>query len=361
MSDNADGGSSPALVLEDFLSVGSRRGEALSKRIAVMRHSFRDDRTKLADKGIDVERDPLPDDLRSAEEKLVALRLNDGLPETFTAEQSRDKLAVGGERAEMVLTFAKSGARNAEFLGAYEVGSELISYEEWKGRYREFIREVPEPLDELFDSEQGRLIEGLGVSATPRPKFNFYDLERADDVLDGLEGRLVIRWPEPFVNWVRRKGGWPDGTDTEFEVVEIRAPGFVKPFPGYREVDVSWRELSSIYENADGNRRWREKLSSVSGVYLITDAGSDEGHLYVGAASGEDGVWGRWSDYVAHPYHGGNEGLARRLENESTNHHNWRFSLLEVMSTTTRSKEVLAAESRWKRRLGSRTYGLNQN
>jgi len=37
-------------------------------------------------------------------------------------------------------------------------------------------------------------------------------------------------------------------------------------------------------------------LASVAGVYLILD--TETGYQYIGAATGKDGIWGRWSKYI---------------------------------------------------------------
>jgi len=291
---------------------------------------------------------------------LVSLHLHQRLAAAFTAAPSEDKLTVGGERADIVLTFAKSGDKNAEFLGAYEVAPDQTTYEQWKRTYNDSTRQVPASLHRFVD-EEASLIEGLGMSTTPNPDYNFYNLKPSPEVLGGLESRLVIRWPDPFVNWVRRTGTWPDGAHTQFEVVAIRPPGFVKPFPGFEQVDLAWEELRKMHKQAAGNQTWHQKLSTIAGVYLITDTSSAEGHLYVGSASGKHGVWSRWSDYVTPPFHGGNKALQRRLDANPSAHKHWRFSLLEVMSPTSHQNDVLAAENRWKQRLGTRAHGLNHN
>jgi hypothetical protein len=54
-------------------------------------------------------------------------------------------------------------------------------------------------------------------------------------------------------------------------------------------------------------------LASVAGVYLISDTLT--GKLYVGSATGEGGIWGRWCQYV--DGHGHNIQLKRLVGAES--------------------------------------------
>jgi hypothetical protein len=341
-------------------SVGSDGEGLFSKRVALMRHSFDSDLSEIEEKAPEADLDDLHANFRrSSDQKLAALRTDQKLAEAFTAEQGSEALTFGSndETAEIVMVFAKTEGKDSEFLGAYHVGSEYSDYESWRQQYENYAKEVPEKLSGV-QKGSGCFINGLGVSGRPAPGGVFYNLTPAPEILSGLEGRLVVRWPTPR-QWVRRKGDWSSGVMAELEVTKVRAPGFVMPFPGYQELNVSWDELRKIVEAPKGNPDWKKKLSAVSGVYLITDHQS--GNLYVGSATGEDGIWGRWTGYVGDDPHNGNKGLRRLLEKNPERKHDFRFSLLEVMGTSTHRREVLQAESRWKRRLGSRAYGLNEN
>jgi hypothetical protein len=95
-------------------------------------------------------------------------------------------------------------------------------------------------------------------------------------------------------------------------------------------------------------------------VYLITDSGT--GALYVGAAYGSEGVWGRWRGYAARGgWHNGNEGLFELFERDGEYARHFRFSLLHVMSRSTPKTDVVALEALWKERLGSRAITLGYN
>ena len=105
---------------------------------------------------------------------------------------------------------------------------------------------------------------------------------------------------------------------------------------------------------------WHVALSSVKGVYLITDTLS--GRLYVGSAYGEEGFWGRWKNYVSTNGHGGNK-ILKSLVDEDWEYavKYFRFSILAILSKTSTTDEVIKKEQLFKRKLGSNSFGLNNN
>ena len=64
---------------------------------------------------------------------------------------------------------------------------------------------------------------------------------------------------------------------------------FYDIFPGYENVNISWKEMQNILNKGV----WKTALENQKGVYLITD--KNNGKMYVGAAYGEDMIYGRWS------------------------------------------------------------------
>lgn len=121
-------------------------------------------------------------------------------------------------------------------------------------------------------------------------------------------------------------------------------------------MDISFEDLGFLVRSATTS--WRTALSSVAGVYLISDTLT--GKLYVGSATGEGGIWGRWAQYV--DGHGNNLELKRLVGTEGiARAGHFRFSVLEIADTHTGEPEVLARESHWKKVLLSRVHGLNAN
>ena len=95
-------------------------------------------------------------------------------------------------------------------------------------------------------------------------------------------------------------------------------------------------------------------------MYLITDTLS--GMLYVGSAYGEDGIWGRWKEYVATNGHGGNKALKNLIDEDweyACKH--FRFSILMLLPKTVTPDEAIRKEQLFKRKLGTNSFGLNNN
>ena len=100
-------------------------------------------------------------------------------------------------------------------------------------------------------------------------------------------------------------------------------------------------------------------MSAVAGVYLITDTST--GKLYVGSATGDGGIWARWSQYAA-TGHGGNKELKKLLKSEGADYaRHFQYAVLEIADTHASAEEVIRREAHWKRVLGSREHGYNNN
>ncbi|MEX5684119.1 hypothetical protein [Pseudomonas silesiensis] len=108
----------------------------------------------------------------------------------------------------------------------------------------------------------------------------------------------------------------------------LEKPMTVGRFPGFKKVDISQRELSIIVKQ--GLESWRTALSSVAGVYLISDRTEGEHQLYVGSATGTGGLWDRWVNYTNNE-HGGNTRI-RDLHTKRGKDfaENFRFSIIEI-------------------------------
>ena len=131
----------------------------------------------------------------------------------------------------------------------------------------------------------------------------------------------------------------------------------IRDFPGYKSVLVSHGQLQAIVRQSQPS--WKAALSSVGGVYVITDGAT--GCHYVGSASGGDGFWGRWCSYAA-TGHGGNVELKSLLLAEGRQHaEHFTYSILEVCDVDAGEDVVVARECHWKDVLKTREFGLNSN
>ena len=106
--------------------------------------------------------------------------------------------------------------------------------------------------------------------------------------------RLIIRLEQPISRNIYNKPYTTVQRDFNPEVYELAPSTKLGAFPGYNNVLLTHKDLQSIMRMEAPE--WKTALSSVKGVYCITD--KSNGQLYIGSASGTGGIWQRWSAYV---------------------------------------------------------------
>jgi hypothetical protein len=188
------------------------------------------------------------------------------------------------------------------------------------------------------------------VQAERTETLRYFDL-RPSSIFSALADRLVIEWPADTVNWA--KAG---KTASLMPVVEIADPQ-TERFPGFDSLLISYDELQAVVAD-DRYSQWRTALSSVQGIYLISD--SKTGKLYVGKADGAERFLGRWSEYARNG-HGGNVALRELAGTDASHARHFLFSILRVFAPSATSAQVDAAEAHFKRALLSRQTGHNRN
>lgn len=160
-----------------------------------------------------------------------------------------------------------------------------------------------------------------------------------------LRNRLVIGWRSPRTWWMR-------GVTAASYPVSGIADAEPIPFPGFDKLVLSYPQLQAVMREPR-YASWCTALSSVMGIYLITD--THDGRHYVGKADGLENIRQRWNAYAANG-HGGNVEL-RELDPST-----FRYSLLRVFDPSTPTAEINDAESHYKLALDSRVpHGLNRN
>jgi hypothetical protein len=168
------------------------------------------------------------------------------------------------------------------------------------------------------------------------------------DIAEGFIGRLFLSFPKKF----RMSYLCLENHLDNIELLEIRRKIVKIDFPGYENVNVSWKELSN-YIKTDS---WKTALKNQKGVYLITD--SSNGKMYVGSAYGKNMILGRWENYISNG-HGGNVDLQNISFNDIKQH--FRYSILEIFKSTTDDGIIIERESWWKDVLQTRKFGYNKN
>lgn len=174
------------------------------------------------------------------------------------------------------------------------------------------------------------------------------------DLFDFLEGRLIIHFNRTGRQSYLKAENWV----SQFIVSELKEVKISVPdFTGYKNTCIMKNTLDLIVNQ--NILSWQIALSNICGIYLITDKKS--GKLYVGSASGELGIWQRWSQYVSNG-HGENIELKKLIiENGIDYSSNFQFTILEIMDKNIRDNEIIQREIFWKVALGSRLHGYNAN
>jgi len=128
--------------------------------------------------------------------------------------------------------------------------------------------------------------------------------------------------------------------------VELRSEFREDDFPGF----LNFIKPLSLLDNLP--KTWKVALQSSRGIYLLTCPKTKE--QYVGSATGEQGFWGRWEDYIR-TGDGGNVALKSRDPSD------YQVSILEVAGTASTEADIIKKEGQWKSKLQSREMGLNRN
>jgi hypothetical protein len=180
----------------------------------------------------------------------------------------------------------------------------------------------------------------------------YYDLEE-QSAFSEFNGRLIVGFERPGRQSYLNAENWVD----RMRVAEILPRRMsIGEFPGFRKVNLTRAELGLIVNQ--GLESWRSALSSVAGVYLISDTRG--GKLYVGSACGEGGIWQRWCEYSRNG-HGGNVELRMALQDDTQRAEGFRYSVLEIADIHASDNDILQRESHWKEILLTRDHGLNSN
>ncbi len=181
-----------------------------------------------------------------------------------------------------------------------------------------------------------------------------YRLSRRDGP-NALDGRLIVH----FERTGRQSYLLGENWSHAIEVAEIRPERLrVAEFPGYSSTMLTKQHLDIVVKQ--NIESWRAALANVAGVYVIADRRT--GKLYVGSATGKEGIWSRWCAYSA-TGHGGNSELRELLRKEGDTYaDNFQFGVLEIADTHASTDDILRRESHWKDLLLTRVpHGYNAN
>lgn len=243
----------------------------------------------------------------------------------FNAYQAFQRTGKFGN-ARYIAVFAPYHGTQALFLGVWEIENEIPALEAPKHMLKK--------------------IERFGWQLSDA---SFYTLRQVA-ILTDLSERLIIEWGGSTVSWVQRKSDKP--------IISILPPAHIQEFISYDQTVISREQLEKLVHNPTNNVTWFNALRAVNGIYCISD--TRNGKLYVGTAYGKNGIWGRWSNYVA-TGHGGNMILKQLLEEEPDAVNHFQYTILEILPGSSTADDAIAKEALWKRKLCSREHGYNNN
>lgn len=172
--------------------------------------------------------------------------------------------------------------------------------------------------------------------------------------------RLIIKLENPIGRDIYTR--WYSNVQEQLqpEIYELAPSTKLGDFPGYSNILLTHKDLQHIVEN--DAPEWRQALSKVKGVYVITD--TSNGKLYIGSAIGNnEGIWQRWASYAnLNNLTGGNK-FFEDLKSEAIDNivDNFTYSILEIFDMKTDSNYILERETFWKKVLKTKEYGMNYN
>lgn len=183
-----------------------------------------------------------------------------------------------------------------------------------------------------------------------------YDVRKLDD-FSHFDGRLLLNLRRPARGRAFVLENWWSSITVD-QILPAKYNG--ETFPGFHSINHDFKTLLPIFRREKSD--WKAALLNMKGVYVLTDTST--GNHYVGSASGDAGIWSRWSNYLG-TGHGGNKEIDALLKQKGEDKdyalNNFKLALLEPMISSTETNMILERESYWKKVLLSRSFGLNGN
>lgn len=173
-----------------------------------------------------------------------------------------------------------------------------------------------------------------------------------------LFGRLIIKCKKgnTFSRYVFNLSKYLDLAMVK-EVLPCLYSG--EKFEGYDRVHLPFRRLADIFEGKI-LPTYYEALKKTTGVYCLTD--THTGKLYIGSATGEEGVAQRWGNYLDSK-HGGNKKLIALKEQKGEEYFEkyFTYTMLEYFGLSHDPEKIKEREQYWKRCFDTIKNGYNDN
>lgn len=229
------------------------------------------------------------------------------------------------------------------------------SYWGWQGGRRNFF-----PGQWVFSFARILAEEWLFISAAQiidTPANDWADAQVLDR-FKPLFGRLVIKCNKgnTFARYVFNLSKYLEQATVQ-EILPCIYSGEL--FEGYDRVYLPYHRLSDIFAGRIFPTYY-EALRKITGVYCLTD--THTGKLYIGSATGEEGVAQRWGNYLDSK-HGGNKKLIALYKQEGEEYFEkyFTYTLLEYFGLSYDPIKVLEREQYWKCCFDTIKNGYNDN
>ena len=265
----------------------------------------------------------------------------------------------------------QAGSGGQPFLDRWLEGSEKekmngicsrCSYWSWYGKQRNFY---PGQLVFSFariSDDRWLFISAAKILSVPDNNACKEDNAFANvDVLKKFKplfGRLIIRCKKgnSFSRHVFNLSNYIDRITVE-EILPCLYSG--EKFEGYDKVYLPYSRLENIFSGKI-LPTYYEALKKITGVYCLTDTYT--GKLYIGSATGGEGVAQRWGNYFDSK-HGGNKELINLCEEKGPAYFEkyFTFTLLEYFGLSYDPIKIIEREQYWKKCLDTIKNGYNDN
>ena len=195
----------------------------------------------------------------------------------------------------------------------------------------------------------------FAIRLTEKIERNIYKWERVKLSIDQYGSRLIFFCNHRFTFYNSMDCGKDFSVDAIYPLEGART---VDQFKDYDSVELSFSQLKEVIDNEYVD--YYEHLACIKAVYMIIDGNS--GKQYIGSAyDNNESLWARWKSYV-NTSHGNNQKLKEIYAERGQEYfEKFKFIILQIFPMKASKKEVIEAESRYKKRFLTREFGLNLN
>lgn len=173
-----------------------------------------------------------------------------------------------------------------------------------------------------------------------------------------LFGRLIIKYKKgnTFSLYVFRMDYLIDDIIVK-EILPCLYSG--ETFEGYDKICLPYKRLADIFSGKI-LPTYYEALKKITGVYCLTD--THTGKLYIGSATGTEGVAQRWGNYLDSK-HGGNKKLKELYQKKGNQYFEkyFTYTVIEYFGLSYDPEKIKAREQFWKKCFCTIEKGYNDN